>query len=79
MKEEPSILDVRHLPARDRHSAIFERLDTLQGHESVLLINDHDPKPLYYRLQAERPGLFAWVYLEQGPEPWGVEITRQCC
>ena len=40
------------------------------------LVNDHDPKPLYYQFEAEHPGQFTWEYLEQGPEVWRVRISR---
>ena len=68
-------LDVRPLAPRDRHPLIFGTVDALTPGESFELVNDHDPKPLYYHLQAERPGL-TWTYLEQGPERWRVEIGR---
>ena len=32
------------------------------------LINDHDPKPLYYQFMMERTDEFTWEYLEEGPE-----------
>jgi len=41
-----------------------------------VLINDHDPKPLYYQFQAEQTGKVNWQYLEQGPEVWRVRIGR---
>lgn len=41
------------------------------------LVNDHDPKPLYYQFAAERPGTFDWEYQEQGPEVWKVLITKK--
>ena len=40
------------------------------------LVNDHEPKPLYYQFMHERDGLFTWEYLEQGPETWRVRISR---
>jgi uncharacterized protein (DUF2249 family) len=40
------------------------------------LVNDHDPKPLRYQLEAENTGEFSWDYLEQGPEVWRVRIGR---
>ena len=40
------------------------------------LINDHDPKPLYYQFQAQQLGQVAWEYVEQGPEVWRVRIGR---
>ena len=60
-------LDVRTIPPRQRHPLIFETFDALAPGEAFELVNDHDPKPLYYQLNAERPGLLAWEYLEQGP------------
>jgi uncharacterized protein (DUF2249 family) len=40
------------------------------------LVNDHDPKPLYYQFQAELGPIFTWDYLETGPEVWKVRITK---
>ncbi|GAA6731424.1 MULTISPECIES: DUF2249 domain-containing protein [Thermus] len=70
-------LDVRSIPPRERHPRIFGVFDGLAPGESFVLVNDHDPKPLYYQFQAERPGAFAWEYLEAGPEVWRVRITRR--
>lgn len=69
-------LDIRTVPPAKRHPLIFEWFDNLQHGEGFVLINDHDPKPLYYQFQAERPGVFAWEYLESGPETWRVRIGR---
>ncbi|MDX1687489.1 MAG: DUF2249 domain-containing protein [Candidatus Promineifilaceae bacterium] len=75
--EQNDILDIRPLPPAKRHSLIFERFEGLAPGESFVLVNDHDPKPLYYQFQAERTGQFTWEYLEQGPEAWRVRIGRQ--
>jgi len=69
-------LDVRTIVPRERHPLIFHTFDALAPGESFELVNDHDPKPLYYQLQAERPGQLAWQYLEQGPEVWRVQVGR---
>ncbi len=69
-------LDVRTIVPRERHPLIFETFDALSAGASFELINDHDPKPLYYQLQAERPGQLDWEYLEQGPEVWRVRVGR---
>lgn len=69
-------LDVRDLPAASRHAKIFQALAALHPGERLLLINDHDPKPLYYQLQAEHPGQFLWSYIEKGPETWRVMIEK---
>ncbi|MBP6508809.1 MAG: DUF2249 domain-containing protein, partial [Opitutaceae bacterium] len=41
-----------------------------------VLLNDHDPVPLYYQFTAEFPEAFAWEYLERGPEEFRVKITK---
>ncbi len=69
-------LDVRPIPVREKHPTIFRTFDTLAVGEAILLINDHDPKPLYYTFAAERAGTFEWNYLEQGPEIWRVKIRK---
>ena len=70
------ILDVRTLAPKDRHSLIFKTYEGLQPGQSFELVNDHDPKPLYYQFQFEQTGRFTWDYLEQGPEVWRVRIGR---
>lgn len=69
-------MDVRSLVPAQRHEKIFRRIDELAFGASFVLVNDHDPKPLYYQLEAERPKQFSWTYLEKGPGVWRVEIER---
>ncbi len=68
-------VDVREIVPRERHPLIFDTFDALSAGTSMRLINDHDPKPLYYQLMAEREGKVEWEYLEEGPETWQVRIT----
>ncbi len=69
-------LDVRNeIPAR-RHTLIFETYTALEPGTGFVLVNDHDPKPLYYQFDAEHKGDFTWDYLEEGPEVWRVRIGR---
>lgn len=69
-------VDVRTIIPRERHPLIFNTFDALAPGEAFELVNDHDPKPLYYQLQAERPGQLLWSYLQQGPEVWRVQVGR---
>lgn len=73
---DEKVLDVRTLPPAQRHSQIFQTFDDLHTGEAFVLVNDHDPKPLYYQLSAERAGQLRWEYLEQGPEDWQVRIGK---
>lgn len=72
----PDTLDVRDIAPRERHPLIFSTFERLAPGESFILINDHDPKPLYYQFKAEQPGQVGWTYMEQGPETWRVSIQR---
>jgi uncharacterized protein (DUF2249 family) len=73
----PAQLDVRSIPPRERHPSIFRMFDALESGAAFILVNDHDPVPLRYQFEAERPGMYGWTYLEQGPELWRVEIARR--
>lgn len=73
---ETVTMDVRDLAPRERHPLIFQTFDRLAPGQAMRLVNDHDPRPLYYQFMAERPGEVGWDYLEQGPEVWQVRITR---
>ena len=69
-------LDVRAEPPARRHELIFTTWNELDPGAAFVLVNDHDPKPLYYQFEAEHQGEFSWDYLEQGPEVWRVRIGR---
>lgn len=73
---EDRILDVRDLAPARRHSLIFETFEAMEPGRAFILVNDHDPKPLYYQFAAEHRGEFTWAYLESGPEVWRVRIGR---
>lgn len=70
------LLEVRHLIPAERHRVIFETYFELEPGNAFVLVNDHDPKPLYYQFAAEHPGRFVWEPLEEGPEVWRVRIGR---
>jgi len=76
MPTEDRIVDVRTEIPRVWHELIFQTFDTLLPDTAFVLVNDHDPKPLYYQLAAENAGQFTWNYLEEGPEVWRVRIGR---
>lgn len=76
MNESPAVLDVRVIPPREKHPAIFATFDALEPGTSFVLVNDHDPMPLRYQFEYERQGQYSWTYLEQGPMVWRVEIAR---
>ncbi len=70
-------LDVTVLEPRLKHPAIFDKFDSLNPGEAFIIHNDHDPKPLFYQLLAERGQTFSWEYLTNGPEVWEVKISKK--
>lgn len=70
-------LDVTTLAPVQKHPAIFAYFDALPQGEAFEILNDHDPRPLYYQMLAERGNVFGWKYLEEGPECWRVLITKK--
>ena len=71
-----TVIDVRTIEPRLRHAQIFGQFDALDTGDSLTIVNDHDPKPLYYQFLHERPDEFSWDYLQEGPEEWRVRIAR---
>ncbi len=69
-------MEVRHLPPPLRHKLIFEKFDSLRPGEGFILINDHDPKPLYYELRSVRGDVVEWSYVEPGPHVWRVRVIK---
>ncbi len=69
-------LDVRTIPPMNRHPLIFQTFESLQPGEAFVLINDHDPKPLFYQFKFEHEGEFSWDYQAQGPEVWQVRVGK---
>ncbi|MDH4050326.1 MAG: DUF2249 domain-containing protein [Rubrivivax sp.] len=71
-----SALDLRTVPLSRQRALIFASFDALAPGETLELVDDHDPMPLYFRLDRLREGEFAWRYLQTGPECWQVRIAR---
>ena len=70
-------LDVREDPPARRHERIFETFAELRPGAAFVLVNDHDPKPLYYQFAAEHAGEVLWQPLEEGPHTWRIRIGRR--
>lgn len=69
-------LFVPSLPPVQKHPTILKKFDDLEKDEAFLLINDHDPIPLYYEMKAEKGDVFEWKKIEDGPDVWKVEIKK---
>lgn len=72
------IVNAWTLPSNVRHEVISRVLDALPPRQAVLLVNDHDPNPLFYQWDAEQPG----QYLHQAVDaptrdPFATLIARR--
>jgi uncharacterized protein (DUF2249 family) len=61
----------------DRTADLLRCFDALEPLRAFVIVAADDPTPLLQRLQAERPGLFEWSSLEEGPPTWKIEIARR--
>ena len=69
-------IDTRPMNASNRRSLTFAAFDQLSVDASMELLSDHDPVTLAAQFELEKPNLFSWVALENGPEVWRVAVTK---
>lgn len=69
--------DARPYEPAERHDIFFNAFAALRPGEAFVFVNDHDPKPLYYQIEAESSEPFSWEYLESGPERWTVRVAKR--
>lgn len=68
--------DLRPYPPTQRHEMFYKAFADIKTGEAFEFINDHDPKPLYYQMEAESKDPFRWEYLQKGPEEWKVRVVK---
>lgn len=69
-------LDVRELPPAQRHERIYAAYDELSAGTGFVLVNDHDPKPLYHQFETEAGPEFRWEYRQRDPGEFRVLIGK---
>jgi len=62
-------LDVREIPPAKRHPKIHAAFEELDSGEALTIINDHNPKPLFYEMQAEVEAFDAEAYTVDQRQP----------
>jgi len=73
---DPTHFDGRDISCRTKHAQTFQRWADLPVGAYFVVINDHDPVPLYYQFDALFRGVFSWEYLVDGPTEYHVKISR---
>jgi len=76
MRTFAAVVNATEYPPHLKHKVIFETFNSLQPAEAMLLINDHDPKPLRFQFESMHAGQFSWEYVEQGPVVFQVRIGK---
>jgi uncharacterized protein (DUF2249 family) len=70
------VMDVRPIPCSIKHGLIIKQWLDLPVGDHFILLNDHDPVPLYYQFSAQWPNAFTWQHLVKGPTEFRVKITK---
>lgn len=77
------VIEAQKIEPMNRHAFIFQSFDNLQGGESIVIVNSHDPVPLLRQFHESRAEQFTDEYLEKGPEVWKLRLTKKkkegCC
>lgn len=70
------VMDVRLIPCSIKHGLIIKQWRELAVGDHFILLNDHDPVPLYYQFAAQWPDAFSWQHLVKGPGEFRVKIRK---
>ena len=71
-----NVMDVRPIPCSIKHGLIIRTWLDLPVGAHFILLNDHDPVPLFYQFSAQWPGTFTWQHLVRTPDEVRVKITK---
>jgi uncharacterized protein (DUF2249 family) len=70
------VMDVRPIPCSIKHGLIIRTWLELPVGAHFILLNGHDPVPLFYQFSAQWPNTFAWEHLVKGADEVRVKITK---
>jgi len=76
MTEVTARIDVRTLTVWQRHPRIFAAFDRLPIGGRLEVVSDHEPRPLRYEFDVERPDEFVWDQRMLQEGEWRVAIDR---
>ena len=72
-------LDLRDVPPAERHPKIHDAFAELDSGETLRIVNDHEPKPLFYEFQAEVESFDADNYAveRRGVEEYVADLPKR--
>lgn len=74
---EGPVVDLDTLPSGQADDAAVDRLLRLRRGEQVELHSSRDPWPVWQQMNDLHPGRYRFVYLQEGPGQWRVQVTRR--
>lgn len=74
---EGTVIDLDELPRDQAVAAAVQRLLRLGPAEQVELLSASDPLLVWRRTDELAPGRCRFVYLEDGPDRWRMQVTRR--
>lgn len=69
---EPKVLDAREIPLLKKLGIVVAAVEALKSGESIILVNDIDPKPLRLRLGSG----FSWETISSERGEHRIIVTR---
>lgn len=69
-------LDVRTIAQWERHARIFAAFDSLRSGQALLVVTDHEPRPLRAQFAERYGGSFTWTARQMGDGRWEAEIAK---
>jgi uncharacterized protein (DUF2249 family) len=72
-------LDLRDVPPPRRHGKIHDAFAALAPGETLRIVNDHEPRPLYYEMKAEVKAFDAEGYEveKRGDEEFVADLPKE--
>jgi CRP/FNR family cyclic AMP-dependent transcriptional regulator len=71
-----TVFDVRAIPQWERHARIFAAFDALDEESVLLIVSDHEPRPLRAQFEELYAGRFQWEQKEHGDGRWEARLVR---
>jgi uncharacterized protein (DUF2249 family) len=72
-------LDLRDLAPPKRHPTIMKAFEEMESGKTLTLVNDHEPKPLYYQMKEEVPEFDAEAYEveKEAPDRFVAQLPKE--
>lgn len=69
-------LDVRSIPQWERHARIFAAFESLASGQALLVLTDHEPRPLRAQFDERYGAGYTWTARQLGDGRWEAEIAK---